>query len=99
MDPTSLSPNPGSVVTLFRNVSIWIQSSPQRTQSFLRHVKLANIEPNDLTVILYGETHCNSSYCMLVRIKRLRVPLTTFLASEKFHNFFIEETDWAQLCI
>ena len=32
--------NPGSVVTLFRKIKIWIWSSPKRTQSFLRHVKL-----------------------------------------------------------
>jgi hypothetical protein len=34
---------------------------------------------------------------MLARVKRLKVPLTTFLASETTHSFIIEDKDWAQL--
>jgi hypothetical protein len=34
---------------------------------------------------------------MMVRIKRLRVPLSTYVASKKSHSFSIEDSECAQL--
>ena len=88
-------PDPDSVVVRIRKFVISIRSSPQKTQLFESHVSLSNIQPKTLSVVLNVDTRWNSTFAMLGRAKTLRVPLTTFMASEKTSELGNE--DWAQL--
>ena len=64
---------PATIVERIRKIVISIRSSPQKTQSFESHVRLAKIVPSDLQVILDVDTRWNSTFAMLERAKRLRV--------------------------
>ena len=89
--------DPATIVARIRKIVISIRSSLQKTQSFESHVRLAKIVPSDLQVILDVDTRWNSTFAMLERAKRLRVPLTTFAASDKTQNFELGAEDWKRL--
>ena len=86
--------DPATILARIRKIVISIRSSLQKTQSFESQAKIV---PSDLQVILDVDTRWNSTFAMLERAKRLRVPLTTFAASDKTQNFELGAEDWKRL--
>ena len=91
--------NPATIISRIHRLVVLIRSSPQREQNFKNMVAGAKpkIIPFDLTVILVS-TRWNSTFHMLIRAKRLMVPIDMFIDSDSsFQKYRLTSDEWAFL--
>ena len=91
--------NPATIISRIHRLVVLIRSSPQREQNFKNMVAGAKpkIIPFDLTVILVS-TRWNSTFHMLIRAKRLMVPIDMFIDSDSsFQKYCLTSDEWAFL--
>ena len=92
--------NPATIISRIHRLVVLIRSSPQREQNFKNMVAAGKpkIIASDLTVILDVSTRWNSTFHMLLRAKRLRVPIDMFINSDSsFQKYRLTSDEWAFL--
>ncbi|GES98509.1 zinc finger BED domain-containing protein RICESLEEPER 2-like [Rhizophagus clarus] len=86
----------GSLIRKLRTLVKKIKVSPQQKNKFKAQCKAANI-PN-LNVMLDVHTRWNSTYDMLVKVRKLKEPLNTLSNSDPtLRPFTINEKKWVHL--